>query len=537
MNVEDKTIGQDNKKRQASKLDRNPIKPSEIYRRVTDFYVRNFIVLIATKLIVIGLILRYIIIKSSLGEIGEKEALALLSSKDFVNGHFSTMRSGSSFGGSLETFFTAPITKFWGMTQSTAWIAPSLLLVITSVIFWRSFEHTPYKNTMRIVMACLWIFPSYIVISSTQATGHLASQMLLQVIIFATAYYAAHSLRNQKYFYGWAFACGIAFWVNPISLAVTTICLIWIFDSSPILKKQKLRGTVFFILGSSVLWIHIVNNLVTDRRLFKSQSGIDPRGDNTSNALSAFGKVFGSHTYAGQNIFGSDKPIIFLIMFGIIYLIIWIFVVFGVKQIDMKKTTDFAFLQASIFALWIIVIAIYAITDRKIDSEHLTSIAIPALFLIVNAAKTQVFKAVVIVGLLIFSISSIAASIGDISITNSESVAQAKSALKKYKISKAIATHTLAYPIDVASKDKIVVAPFDGNNFDKQRSKIVHKDVQAIVIQFESNSQNDTVLCVQSYFGKSFKQVNTKDLDIYIVDNDDRAKVWGAVQSCNGRID
>ena len=223
------------------------------------FYKNIFLVLACSKLISIGLILKVWITRSSLGNIDEKQALVLLQAKDFSKGQLSIMREGRFTGGSLEILLNAPFVAIFGPTKTVTWIVPLLIMAASSYVLWRSFVNTPHKETMRLVMAGLWISPAYLVISSSRATGHIALEIFLYVCIFASAYYAAHSLRNLRYFYLWAFLAGVAIWINPFSIFFSIVCLVWIFVSAPAMRKQKLRTFAFFTLGSSALWLHVLD--------------------------------------------------------------------------------------------------------------------------------------------------------------------------------------------------------------------------------------------------------------------------------------
>lgn len=502
---------------------------------VKAFYEANFIVLIVSKLIFLGIILRFIIIRSSLGRIDSSEAINLLNAKDLTNGHFLLMRSSQSIGGALETYLLAPFVAIWGMSQSVTWVVPTLFLLATSYVLWRSFEQTPHKQTMRLVMGCLWIAPSFFVISSTQATGHFASQIFIQVSIFATAYYAAHSLLNQKYFFAWAFLCGIAFWINPVSLATSIMCLMWIFESAPVLKKLKLKATGFFISGSILFWAYLVNNLVTIGKLLPDQSVLNRVANLDEKPFDTFGRIFGLYTYSGAKTNGDNDPLILTIIFGALFIGIWILVGLGMKRFDKKKPTDFSTLQVSLFAVWLAAIILFFAIKRNLPIDYLIEIIIPALFLIITASQRKIIISLAMVIMFLVSVNGISASISEVPDSTSRAISEGNSTLQKMNVRRAVASRDLAFPIDVKSVDEIFVTPFDGNNFDSRRSKIVHNDIQAIVVETESKSQNELALCVQAYFGEAFERVSTKELDIYVVDKQRRSKIWSVIQTCNGR--
>jgi len=217
--------------------------------KTTEIYRKHFVLYLCIKLIVFGLILRIVLQNSSLFRLDENSSLSLLIGQDILDGRLSAFRYGHNFAGTLEYLVVAPLIAIFGMADLVAKIVPLIFLVGTSVLLWKGFERTPYKDKMRIAMALLWIWPGYFVYSTSNISGYLSVLLTLYAGLLFSSYYAAHSLVNRKYFFLFAFLSGLALWVYPLSIIFSFVCLAWIRKSSPALKQYDLRALSIFVFG------------------------------------------------------------------------------------------------------------------------------------------------------------------------------------------------------------------------------------------------------------------------------------------------
>lgn len=511
--------------------DRAPVKPPTFFSRVFNFYSRNFIVLLVVKFVVLGCLLRFFATRGALGQIDARESLSLLMSKDFLHGHISTFRYGHNSCGTLEYFIGAIAVAIWGTTHFAARIAPLFFLALTSLVYWRAFARTPHKDNMRYVLVSLWVWPAFFVWSSTRFTGSYSATFFGEAIILATAYYAAHSLRNTRYFYAWALASGVCFWLSSLALIFIIPSAIWILlCAKPLIKKTPL-ALVLFILGSLPVWVYSVRHKVVPLTSLYRDSAQPVRAQSRNGQLS-IAQILGDQSWFSSQ-FNHNLVAVFL---DIIYLVATVLLialfVMGLNKVRRVKVNDFSALLAMIFGATCIMAIIYCATSHAIRPQHLI-FAIPAVsFFILTARNSRIVLCVALTAMVVASTISLVATNRDHS-HSSAGLAPTVTTLNRFDVMHVLAPYDIASELDAKSGDKITVSPLEKNYFDHTRDSAVRKNTQAIVVRANDSSQQSLVACIQASLGTAFVRVQTRDTDVFLVDAKYAHDVWEKVQRCN----
>lgn len=507
-----------------------PVKPANRFDRIKAFCMRHFIVITIFKFTVLGLVIRYFVLRSELGNTTSSEALALLMGRDVTNGHFSVFRYGHYFAGTLEYLVLSPVIAIFGMTSATR-IVSILFLIATSYVLWRAFVNTPYKDTMRLVMATLWVWPGLLVFTSVHVTGYMGVYQLLVASIFACAYYAAHSLRNLRYFYLWALLSGLLLWTFPLSIFAIATFAYWIFASAPALKQKTLQAFGLFLLGSLPLWIYVVSEkFVPLTRMYDESAGYIT--DASSNSWYAFLQFLGVRTFTNDNSTYDYLGPFFMAIFAGALLGLVVLVWIATTRIKKLKTTDFAYLHMLIIGIYTLIGCVMFAFSIDVNASFYTVLAIPFAFVVIFARDSKVTVTIALTCFLAIGSMSLYAASRDPYPSIDKSVSTATKALQNKNITRAVAPKTIAFPITVKSDNKIIVVPLDGNSFDKGRRNKVAKDLQAIVVDSNNLAQQSVALCVQAKLKTGFDRIEAGITDIYIVPKELRAKASSQLQSC-----
>ena len=346
---------------------------------------------------------------SSLSGIDENNSLSLLIGKDFLDGRFSAFRYGHNFGGTLENLVTAPLVAIFGMTDLVVKIVPLVYLIGTSVLLWKGFERTPYRDKMRIAMAVLWIWPGYFVYSSSNISGYLSVLLLLYAGLLFSSFYAAHSLVNRKYYFLFAFLSGLALWVYPLSIVFTLVCLAWIRRSSPALKLHNLRALSIFIFGSLLWWAKLLGSSGESLiRTFEKNVGPTTNGfSNNGESLLSFLDIKTIST--GAFVFRELN-----IVFAILYLLAMAGVIaatfFGARKALKTQRTDFAFLSATLLISQLILSTVFWIFSVELGPAFYIGLVIPLCFTALFAMNSKIVLGIGISAMFFVSLFSLIAS-------------------------------------------------------------------------------------------------------------------------------
>lgn len=499
--------------------------------RFTSFYARNFVVLIAITLVVLGVIARILTARSPLGKASPLNALSLLMGRDFAHGHVSIFRYGHNFAGTLEYLIITPVTAVAGMSTFTTRVVPLAFFVAASFVLWRAFVNTPYKNAMRIVMGVLWMWPALMIFTSITLTGYLGAYQLLFVSALASAYYAAHSLRNLRYFYVWALLSGMLFWTSWFSIFATLTMGYWIIASAPTLKKKRFHAFGIFLIGSLPVWISLFTEKMehVTHMYSKSSAAHSVQSENT---WEAFLQFVGIRTFTRNHPTNNYLSPFFVALLVICLVGIFVLAWLGTSRIGKLKKTDFAFLQILLVGTYFAVGAIYFFLSIKIEASFFVVLAVPLAFITLFARDSKVVISLGIACLFGIGSLSLYASAHDHDPSVRAAVISASSVLRDHDITRAVAPEDLAYLLTVKNKDAIVVTPFNHNNFDQRRSNKVSRDLQGIVVHIDNKEQQDAVLCTQARLKTPFTRITSGDVDVFVVPQDSRARAWKTLYDC-----
>ncbi len=424
----------------------------------------------------------------------------------------------------------APAVALLGMTN-TVRVVPFLFLIATSYVLWRAFVNTPYKDTMRLAMATLWIWPAFTTFTSLHVTGFVSVVQLLVACIFACAYYAAHSLRNLRYFYLWAFLSGLLLWTYPLAIFAIVTFTYWIFASAPVLKKKTLPALGLFVLGSLPFWISVISNNFTPLiRMHDEAAGHIT--DTSTNSWYAFLQFLGARTFTNNNMTSEFLSPVFVVLYVVALLGLVVLIWMATTRIKKLKTTDFAYLHMLIIGIYTLVGAILFAFSQNVDAAFYVVLAIPIAFVVLFARDSKVTISIGLMCFFVVGTLSLFAANEDANPKLDRVVSSVTAALKKSNTARAVAPHSIAYIITAKSDNTIIVTPLNGNNFDAKRSRKVERDLHAIVVEANNLPQQSVALCAQAQLDTAFERVEAGSADIYIVEKKFRSRAFDTLNNC-----
>jgi 4-amino-4-deoxy-L-arabinose transferase-like glycosyltransferase len=195
----------------------------------------------------IGLLLRYWIYSTPLGQLDADEAVVGLMAKHVLKGEFPAFFWAQTYGGTLEAFLTAPLYALFGPHKLTIEIVPILLDVASAFVVWRIGLRLVGEPRARIAAALFWVWPSYVLWKSTKAHGFYGAGLLLVLLAILLVVRLADDVTvTDVALLG--LVLGAGWWTTPQMIAVVLPLLLWFLAWKP----SVFRKAHFFVVGGAV---------------------------------------------------------------------------------------------------------------------------------------------------------------------------------------------------------------------------------------------------------------------------------------------
>lgn len=185
------------------------------------------VILPCLGLLLLGVVVRIILVRSSLGPPDADESVVLLMARDMVHGHFETFYWGQEYGGSQEALLVAILARFGVPLRWGGDIVPISLSIVAAGLLWRIAKETVGAKVALLTAALYWSTPIAFVWLSQKERGFYEASAVscLAVLLFATRLVRT-SHRWDAIGLGLAFGCAI--WSSPQSFYLLVPVGVWL---------------------------------------------------------------------------------------------------------------------------------------------------------------------------------------------------------------------------------------------------------------------------------------------------------------------
>jgi 4-amino-4-deoxy-L-arabinose transferase-like glycosyltransferase len=202
-----------------------------------------------------GVALRVWVLASPLGGFDADEAVWGLMARHLLDGELPTFFWGQAYGGTLETFLTAPVFALFGSSILALRVVPIVLFAVAAVLVWRVGRYTVGEPAARIAAVAFWLWPSYLVWKSTRAHGFYGAVIVLALVIVLLAL----RLRERDSPFDFAalgLVLGLGWWTTPQIAFVALPALAWLVWRRPAVARGAWLVIPAAIMGAApwLIW-------------------------------------------------------------------------------------------------------------------------------------------------------------------------------------------------------------------------------------------------------------------------------------------
>lgn len=188
--------------------------------------------LIVAAAVLAGVGLRVYVLRTRLGYLDADEGVWGLMARRVLHGELPVFFWKQAYGGTAETFLTAPIFWLAGSGTVGVRIVPIVLWALAAVLVWRVGRRTVGEPAARIAAALFWVWPAYGIWESTRAHGYYSFLLVcgLAALLFAARLYERPSARDAA---GLGLAVGLGWWTSPQIAIAGLPALVWLVWRRP----------------------------------------------------------------------------------------------------------------------------------------------------------------------------------------------------------------------------------------------------------------------------------------------------------------
>ena len=219
------------------------------------------LLLAAIPAIVIGLLIRAWVVRSSLLPLNADDATTGLQSLEVLEGRFHTVVAGNQYGSTTESYLFAPLVAFWSGTWPLR-VGAALLSILVAYALIRLARPILGRTVALVVGLVGWTMSGAIVIMWSHAYMGYTTGFVAQVAALALACQAMRTTDRlaRIAFYG-GLAAGIALWSHPMFGVMSLLALI----APTVLRWRSLRSwwlpvAAGGVIGVSPWLVFIVRN-------------------------------------------------------------------------------------------------------------------------------------------------------------------------------------------------------------------------------------------------------------------------------------
>jgi hypothetical protein len=479
------------------------------------FLSRRNVVVLAVLSAVVGAVTTFLIMRTSWGDITPQDSLSILMSNDIAAGKPMLMRYGQPSSGAIEQYIGAPFALLFDGSPLVVIFPRVLLFIATLFVLLKTFLNTPSKREMIFVASGLMVTLPLGMFASLTFTGSSFVALLGCALAFIAAYYSAHSLRNTRYFYLWAFVCGVSLWASIGSLLFIVPTAIWIMYCAKPLRKKWFFALVVFVVGSLPWWIfNALNGFVSLRS--RTLDGTFPLDDVRLGQNFDIFQALGLSPALSDSWSSEWGARIFVALAVASSVTITALFLKGSKNIFQKKSfSNFASLMLVIAGVAIAIDLSLRVFGFSVAIASLAFLTIAFIFVSVSdLAPKFVFIAIASLAMVATSFAVNVSPVFESQESVREALAQE---LQDRNIDTTLAPYEIAYPMTADLIDVTVAVPFDGGFYDKDRQQDVDASTSAIIIERSSIEQTWMMFCIQGYFEQAFERVTVDSYDVFLV--------------------
>jgi 4-amino-4-deoxy-L-arabinose transferase-like glycosyltransferase len=197
-----------------------------------------------------GVVLRVWVLASPLGALDADEGVWGLMAKRFAEGHFATFYWGQSYGGTLETFLTAPVVAVGGANTVAVRAVPLALFAVATFLVWRVGRRTVGEPAALVAAAAYALWPAYLIWKSTRAHGFygVATVLTLLVLLLALRLRERDSRLDLALL---GLLLGVGWWTSPQVAFVALPAVAWLLWRHPVLIRRAWLVAPGLALGAA----------------------------------------------------------------------------------------------------------------------------------------------------------------------------------------------------------------------------------------------------------------------------------------------
>ncbi len=478
-----------------------------------------------------GSLLSIVLNLNSNSSLSPQDSLSILMSHDILNGDFMLMRYGQPSIGAIEQYLGALVGLILPYSVWIVFIPRLILFLGTSHILWWFFKRTNHNKEMQVVAALLWVSVSFSLFHVGGLYGSAMTALFLNTIGLYLGYYAAHSLRNVRFYFAWAFVSGLALWASIFSLLFIIPIFIWILYSARALLKKTFLAIVLFILGSLPWWIFNVSNSFASLQSLRSDFAQPiPIADKQSNFdISRIIGISPSMTDSWKNDF---LAVLLIVIFSASFLYLILMLVLGINSVlkEKRQYSNFTYLTLAILVLSVVVELSFVIYKGESVVPRFVSL-VCIVFFLMALKKTWLQTSLLLIALLFVSIGHFINS--DVpKLIDKTTKSEIVSELRDSEIKLAVAPFEYAHFLEVKSQGDTKFAPFDQGFFDQDRTESVNSNLDAIIVRKGNFDDQWFSICVQAVVGEGFERKEVGDLYVYFVPDRFQKEIASTVTGC-----
>ena len=210
-------------------------------------------------LVFLGVVLRFLLLRSSVGPADGDESVVLLMAKDMVAGHFETFFWGQEYGGSQEAFLVSLLARVGVPLRWGGEIVTIGLSVAASCLLWRLARSIAGDRVARLAGALYWATPILYVWLSQKERGFYGSSAVscLAALLLATRFLRTGRIADAL---GLGLATGSAIWSSPQAFYLLVPLGLWLGGHLlrtrrwHLLRAAPVAGIAAIIGGAPWLW-------------------------------------------------------------------------------------------------------------------------------------------------------------------------------------------------------------------------------------------------------------------------------------------
>jgi Dolichyl-phosphate-mannose-protein mannosyltransferase len=184
-----------------------------------------------------GLFLRVWLLFPPTGALDGDEAAWGLMARHVLRGELPALFWGQNYGGTQETFLTAPLIGAFGNTAAAVRAVPIALSAFAAFLVWRIGRRLIGEPQASFAAVIFWSWPLYVVWKSTRAHGFYGSSLVLGllVVLFALRIRDRPSTLHLAAF-GGCIGCGL--WASPATGVLSVPALVWLVWRRPSVLRR-----------------------------------------------------------------------------------------------------------------------------------------------------------------------------------------------------------------------------------------------------------------------------------------------------------